>query len=130
MEIWDSMRPDEDEACLLSCWPTASLPNLALRLVLSFFGRNTRIFSSLFLSKTDESKSSGFIITSSVHGSTLTIFCSPGQSDCSFVSVSLFPRGCVLNINRVDVIQTFAALLSPSVRQLRFSVLLIVLPPD
>ena len=91
---------------------------------------NIGILSSLFLSKTDEGISSGFAITSSVHGSASTIFCSHGQCNSTSVSVSLFPRSRALNINRLEVIQIFAVLLSSSVSQLRFSVLLIVLPPD
>ena len=74
--------------------------------------------------------SSGFVITSSIHGSALTIFCSHGQCKSTFVSVSVSPRGRVVNINRLEKIQIFAVLLRPSVGHLRFSVLLIQLPPD
>ena len=88
------------------------------------------ILSSLLLSKTYESMSSRFVFTSSIHGSTLTIFCSTGQCNSTFVSVSLFPCGCVLNVNCLVVILIFAVLLRPSVARLRFSVRLILLPPD
>ena len=88
------------------------------------------MLSSLFLPKTHESISTGFVITSSVPGSDLTIFCSHGLCNSTCVSVSLSPRGRVVNINRLEVIQMFAALLSPSVYHLRFSALLILLALD
>ena len=90
----------------------------------SLIFRNIGILSSLFLSKTDESTRSGFVITSFIHGSALAIFCSHGLCNCTFVSVSLSPRGRVVNIHRPEVIQIFAVLISPSVGHLRFSVLL------
>ena len=60
-----------------------------------------RILSSLFLSKTDESIGGGFVVTFSIHGSALPIFCSHGQCNSTFVSVSLSPRGRVDNISRL-----------------------------
>ena len=56
-----------------------------------------KILSSMYLSKTDESICCGFVITSSIHRSALTIFCSHGQCNSTFVSVSLSPRGRVVN---------------------------------
>ena len=44
----------------------------------------------------------GFVITSSIHWSALTIFCSHVQCNSTFVSVSLSPRGCVFNIKRLE----------------------------
>ena len=99
-------------------------------LLLSLIFQNIGFLSSLFLSKTDESIGSGFVITSSIHGSALTIFCSHGQCNSTFVSLSLSPRGRVVNVNRLEVIHIFALLLSPSVGHLRFSVLLVTLPLD